>query len=363
VRFSQLRAISRYREAPLAGERQVSTRDHPGYTGSMTRRRALPDVDVAVIGGGPAGLAAAIWAARHRRTVLLVDAGEQRNRATVETHGYLGFDRAAPGTLLAEAEADLANYSGIAVERSRVVSAATERVDGVERFRVELDDGCATSAARVVLATGTVDEYPPIADFHEHFGADVFTCPSCDAYEARDRDAVVIGGGQHIAPFALGLYDWASSVTVVTAGLDLELTDDQRATLHEYGIRVIDDDVTTIVGPRGSMRSLRLASGEEIPAGSAFFSLATHPRTDLATMLGCALADDGTIRVDEHGETSVAGVYAAGDVTAGINLVQVAAGGGAVAGVSAAMSLRGELGARSSPVPAPDPAEATPAAG
>jgi thioredoxin reductase len=325
---------------------------------TMTDTHALPDVDVVVVGGGPAGLSAAIWAARHRRTVLLVDAGEQRNLATVETHGYLGFDHAAPGTLLDRAREDVRNYAGIVVRHTSVTTARPERVADVDRFAIELGDGSTVSAARVILATGTVDEYPPIADFEQHFGADVFTCPSCDGYEARGRHAVVIGGGPHIAQFALGLYDWAASVTVVTAGLDLELSDDQIDALVSHGIRIVDDTVTGIIGPRGAMSALRLSSGEEIDASRAFFSLAVRPRTDLATMLGCALADDGTIEVDRHHETSVAGVYAAGDAIAQVHLVQVAAGSGAVAGVSAAMSLRGELGARSSPIPAPDPASA-----
>lgn len=327
----------------------------------MTELRALPDVDVIVVGGGPAGLAAATWAARHRRSVLLVDAGEQRNRSTVETHGYLGFDRATPRELLSRAYADLERYRAITVVHTSVVAARAERIADVDRFAVELSDNSRVSAARIILATGTVDEPPPLADFREHFGADVYTCPSCDAYEARDKHAVVIGGGEHIASFALGLYDWAASVTVVTAGLELELDTDQRSVLHEHGVQVFDDVVTAIVGPRGGMRSMCLGSGTEIRADIAFFSVATHPRTGLATMLGCRLDGDGRVMVNERQETTVAGVYAAGDLTAEINLVQVAAGSGAVAGVSAAMSLRGELGARSSPLPAPDPADAAPA--
>jgi thioredoxin reductase len=316
-----------------------------------TPSTSLPDHDVAVIGGGPAGLSAAVWAARHRRRVVLVDAGEQRNRATEESHGYLGFDRAAPGELLGRAHAQLGRYPEISVRQGR----ARGIVHAHERFEVTLDDGSVLTAARVVLTTGTVDEYPDIEGFAEHFGADVYTCPSCDGYEAQGRDAVVIGWGPHIGPFAAGLYDWARSVTIVTTGAEFDGTDEQRDALASLGITIVDDEVVGIVGTRGAMRSLLMRDGSEVPCGIAFFSLASHPRTELAVSLGCRLAEDGTIAIDERGETSVPGVYAAGDAVAELHLVQVAAASGAVAGVFAAHSLRGEQGSWASPRPAPDP--------
>ncbi len=317
---------------------------------------AAPEYDVLVVGGGPAGLSAAVWAARYRRRVLVVDAGEQRNLVAEAAHGYLGLDGAPPAELLQRAYLDVARYPEISVRRGRVIEAGCS--DG--GFAVTLEDGTTATTARVVLACGTRDEHPDIEGFTEHFGADVHTCPSCDAYEAQGRDVAVIGHGAHIGAFATGLFDWARSITIVTNGLPFEGDDDQREVLDELGIALVEDDVVGISGGRGSMRGLRLRSGTELACQVAFFSLAVRQRTELAEMLGCRIRPDGAVEVDDCGATSVPGVHAAGDLLAQPHLVLVAAASGAVAGVAAAQSLRGEHGSARSPEPAPDPAVAAP---
>jgi thioredoxin reductase len=291
--------------------------------------------DAIVVGGGPAGLAAATWLARYRRTVLVLDSREHRNRWADATHGYLGRDPVAPAELLARARAELLAYPTAEVCHTRAVEAAP---DGHGGFEVATDAG-RFSARRLVLATGVRDELPQVGGFLEHYGASVFHCPSCDGYEASGRQVVAIGWNEQVAGFALHLLDWASQVTVVTDGHGFEGDARHRRLLEGHGVAVREETALELVGARGDLRALRLAGGERIDCQLAFFSIAHHPLTGLGDQLGCERDKDGYLVVDAEGATSVPGVYAAGDVTPGLQLIQVAAGSGAVAGVACARSL------------------------
>jgi thioredoxin reductase len=318
----------------------------------------LPDhVDVLVVGGGPAGLSAATWLGRYRRRTLVVDAGEQRNRWVEEVHGLLANDPVGPAELLRRARGGLAQYPHVTLARDRVT--ALRSTEG--RFEAELSSaGRVVTASRVVLATGVRDEFPDLEGFDEHYGADVFHCPTCEGFDARERDVVVLGWGEHVPAFATGLLDWATSVTVVTDGPDHRISDEQRGRLSDLGIGFVEGRAVALVGDRGALRGLQLADGTELPTSTLFFSIGHHPTLDLADALGCARTEEGVLAVDEHGRTSVPGVYAAGDITPGMQLVAVAVGKGTVAGVAAALSLQGERTAADAPDPAPDPDQVAP---
>jgi thioredoxin reductase (NADPH) len=148
--------------------------------------------------------------------------------------------------------------------------------------------------------------------------------------------------------------DWAKSVTAL-APLNSDAVDTAPQRLRDVGVRVIDGTPAALVGDRGRLAAVRLTTGEEVPCDVAFVASGHRQRSELPAQLGCALSGEGCVVVDEHGATSVANVFAAGDMTAGPHLVQVAAAKGVVAGIGAAMSLRGERGAPNSPLPAPDP--------
>lgn len=314
----------------------------------------VSDHDVLVVGGGPAGLAASLWAARYRRRVLLLDKGETRNRWVEASHGYLGSDGIRPSELIRAARADLKRYPGVSVvEGCEVVSARTSEGG----FVLALADGSEVAGLRIVIATGVRDVFPEIEGFFDHYGVDVFHCPTCDGYEAADKDVVVFGWDEHVVGFALSLLDWARSVTVVTDGRSFDGDDAHRAALEHHPIRLVEDEATGFLGERGHLRGIELASAGHVPCSLAFFSIAHEPVNDLAVQLGCDISPEGCILVDESARTTVAGVYAAGDLTPGIQLIQVAAAKGAIAGVSAAESLRGEWGSIASPTPGPDPEE------
>jgi thioredoxin reductase len=298
--------------------------------------------DAVVIGGGPAGLAAATWLARYRRTVVLVDGGEPRNKWVDLAHGYLGEDPVHPAALADRAREQLLGYP----EAEHCAGEVSEvRRDGDGVFEVVADGaGPLLRARRLVLATGVRDHFPDVDRFFEHYGASVFHCPTCDGYEARDADVVVFGWNEDVTGFALTLRGWARSVTVVTDGRAFEGDAGCRRQLADAAIEVLEDDATELLGPRGGLEGVRLRGAGVLPCGMAFFSIAHEPRTRLAEQLGCRLTGEGCIDVDHEAATSVPGVYAAGDVTPGLQLVQVAAAKGATAGVACAQSLRGEGG-------------------
>jgi thioredoxin reductase len=183
------------------------------------------------------------------------------------------------------------------------------------------------------------DRFPEVENFFEHYGASVFHCPTCDGYEARDCAVVVFGWSRQVTGFALTLLGWASTVSVVTDGRRFEGDAAERLALEANGVAVLEDDAVELVGGRGHLEGVRLARGGQVPCQLAFFSIAHVPRTELALDLGCRLTEEGCVEVDAEGATSVSGVYAAGDLTPGLQLVQVAAAKGTVAGVSCAQSL------------------------
>lgn len=293
-------------------------------------------LDAVVIGGGPAGLSAATWLSRYRRTVLVLDGGEHRNRWVDKAHGYLGTDPLHPDDFLESARRQLARYEETEIRAGEAVAVSTT---GEGLFVVETG-GESVLARSVVLAVGVEDDFPEVDNFFEHYGASVFHCPTCDGYEAKDRDVVAFGWTASLTGFALTLLGWARTVTLITDGRHFEGDEEDRSKLDTEGVRILEDDAVELLGQRGDLVGVRLAREGVLDCQLAFFSIAHRPRTALAEQLGCSLTDERCIEVDLEGATTVAGVYAAGDVTPGIQLVQVAAAKGAIAGVACAQWLQ-----------------------
>jgi thioredoxin reductase len=306
--------------------------------------------DVVVVGGGVGGLSAAMWLGRYRRSTLVVDAGEQRNAPATTSHGYLTRDGVSPGQFLELARRDATAYESVRLESGEVTSLERTGSD----FDVAIGENHVTSH-RVLLASGVVDVHPDIPGFEVLYGRAVFHCSCCDGFEARDRDVIAIGWGEHTAGYAIDLLEWGGRVTLVTNGETFEGDEACRIALDRNNIEIVEEKVVELQREGTAMTAARLESGRIIPGTMAFFSIAHRPRVSLARGLGCDIDDEGYIVVDDHGRTSVDGVYAVGDVTPGEQLVQVSAAAGAVAGIACAMSLRGiESGSRA-PHPGPDP--------
>jgi thioredoxin reductase len=307
--------------------------------------------DCVVVGGGPAGLSAATWLARYRRDVVVVDSRDYRAKHVERSHGYLARDPQRPVEFLQTAREQLLAYKTVSYVTS-IVEAAHRTDDGT--FRLRLADGSELSTLRVVLATGVVDACPELGGFAEHYGASAFHCPACDGHEAEGRDVVAYGWDEKLVGFATSLLDWARSVTILTSGHRFDGDNACLLVLDRHDIEVVETRAVRLLGERGALEGVELADGRVVPASLFFFSVAHEPRVDLATALGCRIDDDGYVQIDQNGATSVPGVYAAGDVVPGLQLVQVAAAQGVAAGVAAALSLQGEAGSPLSPPPAPD---------
>lgn len=310
--------------------------------------------DVVVVGGGPAGLAAATWLARHRRDVVVIDSGDYRAAAVERSHGYLARDPQDPMDFLQTAREQLLGYRTVSYTRGRVEAARRAGAHLV----LTCTGGTTLTGLRVVLATGVVDAWPDLDGFAEHYGASAFHCPACDGYDAEDCDVVAYGWDERLAGFATSLLSWARSVTVLTGGRRFAGDEACRAVLDRHGVAIDETPAVRLIGSRGDLRGVELADGRMVAASLFFFSVDHRPRISLAQELGCRITPDGYVEIGEMGETSVPGVYAAGDVTPGLQLVQVAAAQGTVAGIGAALSLQGEPGSPLSPPSAPDaPAE------
>ncbi len=304
------------------------------------------EVDVVVVGGGRSGLAAASWLGRYRRSVVVLDSTEYRSGMVERSHGYLGRDPQKPLDLIKTGREEVLAYPTVQI-RERRASSLVRRDDGL--FEVEDD----LLAHRLLLACGVQDDYPAVEGFDEHYGASVFHCPSGDGYEARDRHVVALGWDPHLVGFAETIKNWAASVTVVTNGISFQGDDSCRTELATHEIDLLERNAIRFLGTRGNLTGVELEGGDVLEAEMVLFSIEHQPRVELATSLGCELDEEGYLAVNSKGLTSVPGVYAAGDVTPGLQLVSVAAGSGVVAGVACAHSFFGQKGAPTSPEPAP----------
>jgi thioredoxin reductase len=292
------------------------------------------DYEVVIVGGGPAGLSAALWLARYRRRVLLVDAGVPRNQATWAVHGYPGLADLPPAevrrrmlqqTLAAGAEHREASVTGMAGSK--------------DDFLLELSAGPALRSQRVLLAYGQRDILPEIEGLADLFGSSVFHCPDCDGPSLAGARVAVLGNDPAAAALALYLLTWTRHMVLLTNGEDPELTDDALATLRAHDVEIRGERVLRLV-PRGRfLHRVDVAEGEPVHVEGLFFHLGTLPGCALGERVGCELDAGGHIIVDRTQESTVPGVYAAGDVTGGPYLVISAA----AEGVRAALALHRSL--------------------
>jgi thioredoxin reductase len=295
--------------------------------------------DVVIIGGGPAGLSAALVLARCRRRVLLCDAGQPRNARSSALHGFLSRDCIAPLELLRLGREELRPYG---VEPRNVT--VTELAQTGDFFEATLDDHQTVRARMALIATGVRDHLPEIPGLEECYGVTVHHCPYCDGWEHRDQVVAVIGRGTSGAGLALSLKTWTPRVALCTNGTrairprDREQLDDQGIDVHMSRIVRAEHD-----GPL--VRAIVLADGGSIRCGAVFFSERQSQQCDLAARLGCQMNRGGVVKTGNLGETHVPGLYVVGDASRDVQFAIVAAAEGAKAAVAInkALQARGGL--------------------
>lgn len=290
--------------------------------------------DTVVVGGGPAGLSAALWLGRFRRRVLLIDQGEPRNEPAWAVHGYPGLPDPLPSELRRRL-LEQAQGAGAELREGEVV-----RVDGgKDTFTLHTADGLTLGARRVVLAYGLRDYLPDIDGLDELYGTSVFHCPDCDGPAVADTRIGVIGWNRHGANLALYLRHWSDDVTLLPHDHELGLDSDALLVLQDAGVACRTGIVRRVVGHGGNLTQAEFDDGQTLRLDALFFHLGSEPRCELAELLDCELDEDGYVRVDNGQETSCAGVHAAGDITGPPHLAVIAA----AEGVRAALTIHRSL--------------------
>jgi thioredoxin reductase len=267
-----------------------------------------------VVGGGVAGLSAALVLGRARRRTLLLDAGGQSNRPAAHVGGLLAQEGTAPDELYAAGREQLAGYDAVVVRDAEAVDA---RADEDAGFVVVLAGGEEVRARAIVLASGMDYEVPDIPGFRDHWGGAVFHCPFCHGWEVRDRRLVVCGSGDVADMQSALVRGWSSDVTVIDPS-----------------------DVAGVRAEGGTLRALVRHDGSELECDAVLVHTPLRRRGDLPERLGLELTESGLVKVDSIARTSVPGVYAAGDLAVAPQQVAIALGSGHLAG---AMATRGLL--------------------
>jgi thioredoxin reductase len=274
---------------------------------SHSRPARVPAVDVVIVGGGPAGLSAALVLGRARRRVLVLDTGRPANAASNGIGGLLAQTGVAPTELRRTGREQLAGFQNVEVRDGAVVDAEA----GADGFGVRLDDGSAVRSRALVLAHGLRYDPPDLPGVEGLWGRSVFHCPFCDGWEVRDLSLAVHGSGPEAARSALVVSEWSSDVVLLTDGP--ARLDGQREALSRAGVRVREERVRRVVGGEGWLQQIEFESGPPEQRDAMFVRTHRGQPNGLAEALGVELSEAGTIVTDVDGRTNVAGVYAAGD--------------------------------------------------
>ena len=284
--------------------------------------------DVVVIGGGAAGLSAALVLSRARRRVAVIDAGEPRNAPAAHMHGYLSRDGLPPRDLLAAGRAEVTGYGG------ELIAGTVEAVSGTIEagFEVRLANGDRLTARRLVVATGLRDELPDVAGLWARWGRDVLHCPYCHGYEVADQPLGVLGGSVESVAHALLIAQWSGDVVYFAHTSDL--SDLQREQLAARGVGVVEGVVSRVVVEHDALRGLELTGGRVVERSAVFVRPRFVPNAELLASLGCVVDPDGWVVTDRTGATSVPGVWVAGNVGNPRAQVITAAGEGSAAALA-----------------------------
>jgi thioredoxin reductase len=289
--------------------------------------------DVAVIGGGAAGLSAALVLSRARRAVVVIDAGAPRNAPAAHLQGYLSRDGHPPSELLASGREEVRRYGGEIIART-VVDLIP---DGRGGFAVTFDDAEQISVRRLLVTTGLRDELPDLPGLRERWARDVLHCPYCHGYEVRDRRLGVIGGAPGAVRYAQIVRQWTDDLMYFTPpGL---LSDVERTELAARAIGVVEGTVDGLVIDEDRLCGVRMDDGRVVPRDALFVPPRFVPNSHLLVGLGCDVDPEGWAATDSTGRTSVPGVWAAGNVVDPRAQLISAAG----AGSAAAIALNADL--------------------
>ena len=306
---------------------------------------AAAALDAIVVGGGFAGLSAALVLGRCRRNVIVIDAGRPRNAAATAIHGCLGQDGTAPQQLLERGRGEIGKY-GVEL-RSDTVVAARKLTPGELRFptafEIKAASGQTARCRKLLFATGMRDELPKIEGIQECYGVTVHHCPYCDAWEHRDQRILVHGQEVHqAAELALALRGWSEQVTLLSN--DRSVTDDDRLELEKHSIALREEPIVRFLHEGNRLRGAQFQSGATLAAEAMFCTTQQRSACELPQALGVARDDQFAGHTTRKQRTNVPGVFLAGDADGNVEFVAVAIAEGATAAVAINRELNEEDG-------------------
>jgi thioredoxin reductase (NADPH) len=295
-------------------------------------------LDCLIVGGGPAGLTAAIYLARFRRRVQVVDAGSSRALLIPTSHNYPGFPDGISGSDLLARLREQARRFGADVRRGRIDTVRRRDSAFTATWRLE-----SVEARTILFATGVVDIEPELPNLTDAIRRGLIRhCPICDGYEVIDRKIAIIGRGRKGAAEARFLRHYTGALTLFTLGTLDTLDIEERASLDRDGIVVCDERVTEVCTEQGAIVGLTMSSGKTFRFDTLYSALGGQPRSELPRLLGAACDEAGQVVVDEHLQVSIPGAYAIGDVANDLNQIAVAAGHAAIAATAIHNRLRND---------------------
>lgn len=291
--------------------------------------------DCAIIGGGPAGLNAALVLGRSRRKTVLFDDDNGRNLVTRESHGFITRDGIQPEELKRLARQDIKKYDCVELKKKRI-----ERIERLSETHYQLttSEGETFHSIKIILAAGVKEQLPNIPDIEKFYGTSLYSCPYCDGWELKDQPLAVIAD-KNVYALAKKVYNWSRDLVVFTNGIG-RLEEEEKESLVKKGIKVYEDILSGLEGENGQLRSVRLEDGTLIDRVGGFTTPLWSHSTSFADELGCEQNSYGGIKTDEYGRTNIWNVYAAGDASLIVPSQLVIAAG---EGSAAAIGVNGDL--------------------
>ena len=301
--------------------------------------------DVVIVGGGAAGLSAALVLGRARRRVAVIDAGQPRNAPAAHMQGFLGSDGLPPSELLARGRAEVTGY-GVELVAGTVTAiapcdTAARSTSARRRFQVTLTGGTVVEARALLVTTGLHDEIPDVPGVRERWGRDLLHCPYCHGYEVADQPIGILAGDPATTAESLAhahiIRQWSDDVVFFANGAIL--TASQREQLVARAIGIVDEPVVSLAVEDDHLTGVVIGGGRIVPRTALFVRPQFVPNDNLLVDLGCTVRDTGWVQVDHTGATSVPGVWAAGNATNPRAQVITAAGEGSAAAIAINNSL------------------------
>lgn len=295
-------------------------------------------VECAIIGGGPAGLSAALMLGRSRRTVIVVDHNRPRNAVTQYSHGFLTRDGIQPSQLRSLAHQEIVHYPSVTFIPDLITSVKPY----VGGFQLQTGSGFQFEARKLILAAGLKETLPAIPNIESYYGKSLFSCPYCDGWELKDKPIVVIADTPNAFQRAKIIQQWSRDLLLCTNGMPL-LSQEQLLVLHRRGIAVENRRISALIGIGGQLRGIQFENGQAYRRIGGFISPYWEQAAPFGEAMGCTMTAQGGIMTDELGRTSVAGVYAAGDTSMiAPSQAIIAAGEGSKAAIGVNIDLTNE---------------------